>query len=92
MDKSINHGDDDSSKIVPPADPDQRRLYDRIAQEEARLIASLQSKRVSKNARDYRYFLNYTMDATDDFLRETSRDPFYQRPDHRVSYEPGGWL
>ena len=85
MDKPALTIVDDSSRIVPPVDPERRKFYDEITRREKDLYEC-------KSPNDYRKLLNYVNDATDEFLRFTSKDPYYNRPDNRVYYEPGGWI
>jgi hypothetical protein len=85
MDKSAHTSAEDTKRIVPPMDPETRKLYDEIARRDSDLNNC-------KNPADFRKLLNYVNDATDEFLRRTSRDPFYHRPDNSIHYKPGDWI
>ena len=80
----------DNSKIPLPEDPVLREKIQRIMSIEQTVFDIGTSRKHFK--KDYRFQLSYAMAETEDFLRETSRDPYYQKSNSINYYAPGGWL
>lgn len=65
-----------------PANPEERQRMQKI------IDLSRQAEHISENHQDYRHMLTESMAETEDFLRDTSRDRFY----NFGHYRPGDWL
>lgn len=69
-----------------PADLEERQRMERIIE------LNRQAERISENRQDYRYMLSESMAETEDFLRDTSRDRFYNRYSSIRPQSRAGWL
>jgi hypothetical protein len=87
MEKSNTQAGFPNDRIPPAENPEHQNLLDFIRDKE---IAAYRA--ASSNKSDYKNMLTYSMADTEDFLKATSKDPYYDRGSRPVYYEGGGWL
>jgi len=89
MEKTNTQENSGRNDQIPAAkNPEHQSLLDQIKEREqaAHNVAST-------NKNDFRSLLNYSLADTEDFLRATSPDPYYDRGAVAKQYYPeGGWL
>ena len=76
----------DNSQIPLPEDPTARAELIKVMNRDRAVMKAAESRD------DYRRLLNYSLGDTEDFLRITSRDPFYDRSSNVKPYKSGDWL